>query len=246
MQELLKPIRADSLKDVFVIRFEELILSGKLSIGEKLPSERELALQLSVSRPVVHEGLVNLASKGLITLKPRVGAIVNDYRRSGSPDILNSLFNYNQGKLDPGILGSILSMRILFEVETARLAAQHRTEDHIREFKELIVREAQIEDTDVDALVEVDFEFHHLITLATDNQLYPLLMNSMKSIYTNLTRQFFKDPSVVPRVFGFHRKMVDALQAGDARSAVNVMKKILKHGEKQFILMINGRNRRTP
>ncbi len=95
MQELLStPIKAESLKDIFVSRFEELILSGKLSIGEKLPSERELALQLSVSRPVVHEGLVELASKGLITLKPRVGATVNDYRKEGSPDILFSLFEY--------------------------------------------------------------------------------------------------------------------------------------------------------
>lgn len=241
MQELLTPIRAESLKQVFVTRFEALILSGKLSIGQKLPSERELALQLGVSRPVVHEGLVALASKGLITMKPRVGAIVNDYRRSGSPDILNSLFNYHQGRLDPAILSSILSMRILFEVETARLAALNRTEAHLEEFQDLLKREAAIDHADVEALVEVDFSFHHLITLATDNQIYPLLMNSMKSIYTNLTRQFFMDSSVVPRVFGYHREMVDALQGSDEKAAVRIMKRILRHGEKQFILMINGR-----
>ena len=62
LEQLLEPIKTDSLKDVFVIRFEELILSGKVKIGQKLPSERELALQLGVSRPVVHEGLVELAS----------------------------------------------------------------------------------------------------------------------------------------------------------------------------------------
>jgi len=63
MQELLKPIRTESLKDVFISRFEELILSGSFPVGQKLPSERELALQLGVSRPVVHEGLVDLAAK---------------------------------------------------------------------------------------------------------------------------------------------------------------------------------------
>jgi len=241
MQELLKPIRAESLKNVFVTRFEGLILSGKVSIGQKLPSERELALQLGVSRPVVHEGLVDLAAKGLISMKPRVGAVVNDYRRTGSPDILNSLFNYHQGRLDPAILRSILSMRILFEVETARLAALNRTEEHLAEFAELLQREGTIAETDVESLVEVDFAFHHLITLATDNQLYPLLMNSMKSIYTNLTRQFFMDPSVVSRVFRYHGEMEAAVRKGDERSAVKVMRNILKHGEKQFILMINGR-----
>jgi DNA-binding FadR family transcriptional regulator len=108
-------------------------------------------------------------------------------------------------------------------------------------FSGLLKREERMAVTDVEALVEVDFTFHHLITLATDNQLYPLLMNSMKSIYTNLTRQFFLDPSVVPRVFRYHGELVDALGAGDEKRAVAVMRKILKHGEKQFILMINGR-----
>ncbi len=54
MQELLEPIRTESLKELFIKRFEELILSGKFPIGQKLPSERELALQLNVSRPVAN------------------------------------------------------------------------------------------------------------------------------------------------------------------------------------------------
>ena len=73
MEALLTPIKTESLKDVFVLRFEELILSGKFGIGQKLPSERELALQLGVSRPVVHEGLVELSSRGLVTLTPPRG-----------------------------------------------------------------------------------------------------------------------------------------------------------------------------
>ncbi len=68
MQDLLKPIHTASLKDVFIKRFEELILSGKFPVGQKLPSERELALQLGVSRPIVHEGLVDLAQAGVVGL----------------------------------------------------------------------------------------------------------------------------------------------------------------------------------
>ena len=242
MQELLTPIKTESLKEVFVTRFEALILSGKLSIGQKLPSERELALQLNVSRPVVHEGLVDLAAKGLITLKPRSGAIVNDYRKHGSPDILNSLFNYHKGVLEPGILNSILSMRILFEVETARLAALERTDEQLAEFEILLQREKKLAHTDLEGLVEVDFEFHHLITMATGNLLYPLLLNSMKKIYTNLTRQFFEDTSVIKKTFGFHREMIAAIKASDDTAAVRIMKKILEHGERHFIRLINERN----
>ncbi len=87
----------------------------------------------------------------------------------------------------------------------------------------------------------MDFEFHHLITLASDNSIYPLLMNTMRKIYTNLTRQFFEDPFVVPRVFTFHSELVKAIKAQNDSLAVKIMKKILKHGEKQFILLLNGR-----
>lgn len=241
MQELLEPIKTDSLKDVFVTRFESLILSGKLKIGQKLPSERELAFQLGVSRPVVHEGLLDLASKGLITLKPRSGATVSDFRKEGSPAILASLFNYHEGKLDAKILSSILSIRILFEVETAQLAATNRTEAQLKSFKKILKREDTISHTDVEGLTDLDFDFHHLIAMASDNLIYPLLMNSMRLIYTNLSRQFFTDPLVIPRTFGYHREMVEAIEGKSSKKAAIVMNRILKHGEKHFILMINGR-----
>ncbi len=242
MQELLTPIKTESLKEVFVTRFEALILSGKLAIGQKLPSERELAFQLNVSRPVVHEGLVDLAAKGLVTLKPRSGAVVNDYRKNGSPDILNSLFNYHKGVLDPGILNSILSMRILFEVETARLAALERTDEQLAAFRTVLQREKKLAHTDLEGLVEVDFDFHHLVTMASGNLIYPLLLNSMKKIYTNLTRQFFEDSSVVEKTFGFHREMITAIKVNDDTAAVCIMKKILEHGERHFTRLINERN----
>ena len=134
MQGLLKPIRTESLKEVFINRFEELILSGKISVGQRLPSERELAVQLGVSRPVVHEGLLDLAAKGLVTMIPRVGTIVNDFRKEGSLSLLTSLVNYHQGGLEPHLLGSLLEMRQLFEVESARLAAHHRNREHLSQF----------------------------------------------------------------------------------------------------------------
>ncbi|MGC4115107.1 MAG: pyruvate formate lyase family protein [Myxococcales bacterium] len=127
MEQLLRPLRADSLTDVFVSRFEELILSGKLTIGQRLPSERELALMMKVSRPVVHEGLVVLGQKGLVTQKPRVGTVVADYRRSGSLTTLTSLLNYAEGTVGTRLLEDVLEMRRLLEVEAARLAARHRT-----------------------------------------------------------------------------------------------------------------------
>jgi fatty acid metabolism transcriptional regulator FadR len=230
MQELLKPIRTESLKDVFIRRFENLILSGKFPIGQKLPSERELALQLGVSRPVVHEGLVDLAAKGLVTMLPRVGTVVNDYRKEGSLSILTSLVNYHQGNLEPGLLVSLLEMRLLFEVETIRLAARHRNREQLDVLCTLLRKEDTINHQDVAAICELDFDFHHLIALASGNHIYPLLLNSFKHCYTNLSGQFFSDPTVVPVVFEFHQKMVKAIKDKNEKSAARIMERMLSHG----------------
>jgi GntR family transcriptional repressor for pyruvate dehydrogenase complex len=230
MQELLKPIRTESLKDLFVKRFEELILSGTFAVGQKLPSERELALQLGVSRPVVHEGLVDLAVKGLITLIPRVGTIVNDYRKEGSLSLLTSLVNYHQGDLEPELLKSLLEMRLLFEVETARLAAMHRTRDQLKSFRKLLQEEEAVNHQDTEAICALDFDFHHLVALASGNHIYPLLLNSFKNCYLNLAGQFFCDAAVVPEVFAFHKAMVNALEDKDSENSAKIMKQMLNHG----------------
>ncbi len=240
LSQLLEPIKTDSLKDVFVVRFEELILSGKVKIGQKLPSERELALQLGVSRPVVHEGLVELASRGLVSLKPRSGAVVNDYRKEGSITMLSSLIQYQKGKLEPELLDSLLQMRMLMEPEFARFAAINRTEDQVREFNEIVKNEESADYKNIQNITDLDFEFHLLIAVASGNAVFPLLLNSFRQVYTNISGQFFKDSQVISTVHKHHRDMVRALEAQDAKKAVSIMKTLLNHGEKYLRKMIPG------
>ncbi len=231
IDDFLEPIQSDSLKDVFVVRFEELILSGKIQIGQKLPSERDLAHKLGVSRPVVHEGLVELAARGLVTLKPRSGSVVNDYRKEGSITLLSSLIQYRKKALDPAILDSLLQMRLLLETEFSRFAAKNRTADQLARFEELLAKEASADRSNVRRLTDLDFEFHLLIALASGNAVYPLLLNSFRKVYTNLSGRFFRNPDVVDAVHGFHRRMVEAIAAKDEAKTVTVMKALLRHGE---------------
>ena len=239
LEQLTEPLRADSLKDVFVLRFEELILSGKIKIGQKLPSERELALQLSVSRPVVHEGLVELASRGLVSLKPRIGATVNDYRKEGSISLLASLIQYQKGKLEPQLLESLLELRMLLEPAYARLAAQNRTEEQIRELYEIIHNEEDAGSREIQKITSLDFEFHLIIAMASGNVVYPLLLNSFRPVYTNLSSQFFHDPRVTAAVHKYHRNTARAIESGDGKKAASVMKELLRHGETHLRAMID-------
>lgn len=239
LEPLIEPLRTDSLKDVFVVRFEELILSGNFKIGQKLPSERELAFQLGVSRPVVHEGLLELASRGLISLKPRSGATVNDYRKEGSITLLSSLIQYQKGNLEPELLESLLQMRLMLEPPFARFAAENRTAEQLRELHAIIEKEAFTDSWNVQRITDLDFEFHLLIAVASGNTVYPLLLNSFRQVYTNLSGQFFKDRQVTATVHQYHRVMLAAIDAGNGRKAAVVMKEILHHGEKNLRNIIN-------
>jgi DNA-binding FadR family transcriptional regulator len=230
MIDLLSPLNSDSLVSVFVTRFEALILSGQISVGEKLPSERELAVRLGVSRPVVHEGIIELQSKGLVTLRPRKGAYVNDFRREGSLAILESLLSYHNGMLEPRLLDSLLDMRRLFELETARLAAINRTGEVLAQLEDIVRRESSCAASDIETVIDLDFNLHLLVAIASRNLVYPLIINSFKAVYTNLTGKFFMNTSIVPEVFAFHRDLVDAIGSRDADRSVKIMEQILGHG----------------
>ncbi|MEW5818117.1 MAG: GntR family transcriptional regulator [Spirochaetota bacterium] len=237
----LEPLTVKSLKEEFISRFEPLILSGRFKTGQKLPPERELARQLRVSRPVVHEGLLELAYRGLLTIVPRKGVFINDYRTEGSIEVLISLFNYNKGDLDPGLLKSLLEMRRLIETELASMAALNRNEEHLKTLNLILEKERDLKIDDKESITEIDFNFHHTIAMATGNLIYPLLLNSFKPVYTNLLKIFYSDPSVVKKVFWFHRKLSGYIETKNQKAALRVMKSILIYGEKNLLRIISGK-----
>lgn len=233
MSVLVGPLHVQSLKSACITRLEELILSGQFKIGEALPPERKLAEQLGVSRPVLHEALVDLAGKGLVRIVPRRGVRVSDYRNTGSVALLTALLSYRNGELDAPFQQSLMDMRLLMEVETARLAAVQSTPDHLAEFGRILRMETSIDRQDAVALAELDFAYHLLVANASGNLMYPLIMNSFKPVYTNLTRRFFTDNrgnGVLDEVFSFHRRLVAAIGQRDSHSAAAVMSDMLRHG----------------
>jgi GntR family transcriptional regulator, transcriptional repressor for pyruvate dehydrogenase complex len=175
-------------------------------------------------------------------MTPRVGTIVNDYRQEGSLTLLTSLINYGEGALAPNLLTDTLKVRGLVEVETARLAAANRSDIHMAAFTDLLGREAAADHADAEAISELDFAFHHQVAMASENLIYPLLLNTFKPFYTNLTRLFFADRNVVPVVFTFHRRLVAAIEKQSEPSAVRVMRELLAHGETRLRELQADRN----
>lgn len=228
----MEPLRVPSLKAACIQRLEGLILSGEWQIGLRLPSERDLAAQLNISRPVLHEALVDLAAKGLVTIEPRRGVFINDYRTSGSCALLSSLLSFSGGRLDPAFTQSMIEMRLLVECENAFLAAQNRTDDQLAGLQDLLAQEAK-DISDTRSLTDLDYALHLQIAVASGNLVYPLIMNSFKIIYTQLTGRFFDhyaQTPVVEAVFAYHHRLVEVIANRDAETAHSIMQDMLQHG----------------
>lgn len=257
MLENLKPIENESLKNKFIRYFENLILSGEFTIGTKLPPERELAKKLKISRPIIHEGLLELEKKGLVKIIPRKGTFSNNYLKEGSLELLEALLHYNNYKLDNNLLESFLEIRLIFEKHAASKAALNRSNENLKNLNNILKKELEIialiksktEKTKIDKLrlnidnkpisinenfAKIDFEFHFEISLASGNFLFPLLSNSFKKVYISILSFFYSNKDVIEPIYNMHKKLIKAISDKKPQIAENIMEEILLFGEKKL------------
>lgn len=230
MPHQLTPLESESLKDQCVDRLEELIITGVFAIGDRLPAERDLAKQLGISRPVLHEALVDLAAKGLVTQTPRLGSVVNDFRQDGTINLLTTLLRHGASSEHTILVSDLLDVRMIFEVHAAELAAINRTPGQLARLEAILSEQNGQHSWSPRTLAEYDFRFHHTLMLATGNMIYPLLVNSFKQFYIDLAVKFYSNP-IDSFVHGLHVQLVSAISGQDPIAARAVMEKIVTHGE---------------
>jgi GntR family transcriptional repressor for pyruvate dehydrogenase complex len=242
MDRIFEPVEVESLKEACVHQLERVIFSGEFEVRSKLPSERSLADRLQVSRPILHQALVELELKGLVKIEPRKGVFVNDYRQAGSIAMLASFLTYHQGELDVHFLTNLMEFRKLLEVETACLAAVHRTNEHLRSLKQIYREEIDREKADPERLIELDFFFHMQIAHASNNLIYPLILNAFKDVYTNFTGRFFQHylgSKVIDQVYKYHGSLIQNIKDKNERQAGFTMIEMLEHGAKYLVEILH-------
>jgi len=185
--EFLK-LNAPSLKELFIQELETMILSGKLPIGEKLPSERDLAESMQVSRAVINSGITELARKGFLIIKPRVGTFVADYRKDGTMETLMSIMNYNGGILREAEIRSILELRIALDTLATQLWLPTASDEEMAHLR-FYVNQLETADSPTNA-AETAFKFQHELAFLSGNTLLPLIFSSFKVPVISLWERF--------------------------------------------------------
>lgn len=183
-----RKIASPSLKELFVEQLEHMILSGNLAIGEKLPSERQLAETMQVSRGVVNSGLAELEKKGFLEIHPRSGTYVSDYRNKGTLETLISIMNYNGGRLRRDEIRSILEVRIALDTLAVELCIDRVTDEEISLMHDHVekIRTAD----SIQEAVEGAYAFQNVLAFFSGNTLIPLIFHSFKAPVTTLWDRF--------------------------------------------------------
>ena len=173
-------VRRPRLSDTITDQIENLIATGKLKPGDRLPAERELAQQLDVSRPSLREALLVLESRGLLQARRGGGFSVTDVT---APTITDPLVHLLQRH--PETVDDILELRHGLECVAAEFAALRATEADGKRLRE-IVGSMKRRRGEVDPLEDTDrdVDFHMAVAEASHNV---ALVHVMRGIF-NLMR----------------------------------------------------------
>ena len=145
------------------------IVRGSLLPGVSIPVEADMADELGLGRSAVRDGMKVLAGKGLLESRTSAGTVVRP-RQSWNlldPDVLRWRFSEPVGASD---LRIIADLRVALEPGAARLAAESRSADGLRQVEEALAA-LWANTHDVDAFVEADLAFHRAVFIASGNDL---------------------------------------------------------------------------
>ena len=174
----LEKLSAPGLKELFVQRFQGMILSGELLVGSKLPPERALAEQMQISRTVINSGLAELAEQGFLEVRPRQGTYVADFRRRGDLGTLTAITRYREGALDREDVRSVLEVRRTLEQMAADWAIRYASDEALESLGMHLVRIAAA--ANAGEAAQAAFTFRHELALAGGNTVTPLIFGSLK------------------------------------------------------------------
>jgi GntR family transcriptional repressor for pyruvate dehydrogenase complex len=227
--------REPRLSDKVAQMILDTILSGKLSPGDKLPSERELGEQFGVSRTVVREAVRALAAKGLISVRSGSGLRVAPADASSVQESM-SLF-LRAAMLD---YRKLHELRKVLEVEIAGIAAERATPEDAAQVAAAARRMAETSGLDgsssseavVESAAQRDLEFHRAIAEATHNELFSLLMDPIGQSLMTVRRANLQVN--LERTLELHEALVERILARDAEGARAAMSRHLDDTEQTW------------
>lgn len=207
------------------------LTSGALQPGDRLPPERELAEQFSLSRNTVREALRSLEMAGVLEF--RKGATGGAFVREGQGDAVIAGF-YDLFRLGAIRPADLTEARLIVSVAATRLACQRGTEEDFEALRENVRQsEAAVAAGDVQERVRINLNFHRLLARTARNPVLVILTDALVEIQEQLLKVVLplSDSSVMPS----RRRLLKYLAARDEDKAAAEMETHLKALQRHYL-----------
>jgi GntR family transcriptional repressor for pyruvate dehydrogenase complex len=217
-------VRRNKVYEEVAKQIERLILK-KLKPGDKLPSERELAEMLQVSRSSIRDAIRGLELMGLVEPRQGAGTIV----RERSTESLVSPFG-NALKRRQELVSELLDFRKMLEPPLAARAATHASPDEITEMEEILQRQEEKLSREEMAISE-DAEFHYSIALASGNSVVLKVLDILMDLLRDTRERSLQLTGRPQKSLAGHRRILAAIKRHDAEAAKAAMRRHIEDVE---------------
>ncbi|MCF6092656.1 FadR family transcriptional regulator [Microaerobacter geothermalis] len=216
-----EPIKKKKVYEMVIERLKHSIESGLINPGDRLPSERDLAVTLSVSRSAVREALSVMESRGIIEIKSGIGVFLVEDKRDQMVSKIEEIFSKNTNELL-----ELLELRQGIEGQAAYLAALRADK------KNVLVIERALSDLEKAVAerkiaAEEDFNFHLAVVNASSNQMmlktFSLISNAIIEGLKHSRSESLSVPGRSRIVLEEHRAIYEAIKKKDPEQARNAI-----------------------
>jgi GntR family transcriptional repressor for pyruvate dehydrogenase complex len=189
-------------------RIGEAIWLGELAVGDRIPSERDLAVRLDLSRPTVRAALRDLRRQGL--LEVRHGRAGGSFVRT---DLVPEHLLPPLPQAAPGV-PDLLEARRAVELQVARLAAVHATDADLEMLSRTVQRQRSASH-DWDVNIQFDVKFHLQLARATHNQMIWLIGQTLQRHIWRSRLRALRMPHDPELVADIHERTLQAIRGKD-------------------------------
>lgn len=216
--EGLEPLNRKPVSEWVADRLLELIRSGNLQAGDKLPTENELARAMRVSRPVIREALRGLSILGVVESRQGGRCYVTDLSPARLVAPLQMVIAVDESNVD-----ALYEARVAVEGELLRLGALRVTDADLVKLRE-IVRAGYELTSDAVGFRVMDLEFHQMLMDIGGNPFLARAARAMYELGIEYRRVASETPGVIARSATEHEAIVEALATRDPERASVAMR----------------------
>ncbi|HXN98282.1 MAG TPA: FadR/GntR family transcriptional regulator [Candidatus Acidoferrales bacterium] len=217
-------VRRNKVYEEVAKQIERLILK-KLKPGDKLPSERELAETLQVSRSSIRDAIRGLELLGLVEPRQGAGTIVRERSTDSVANPFASALKRRQN-----LVTELLDFRKMLEPPLAARAAANASVDEISEMEEILQRQEKTQGQGDPAIAE-DAEFHYSIALASGNSVVLKVIDTLMDLLRDTREQSLQVEGRAQKSLAGHRRILAAIKRHDAEAAKSAMRRHIEDVE---------------